>query len=167
VQSVADKTLNASVHVDRDVRATLAAFRALPKQASEAVRGGSLKLAKTLARKVKAAGFADSEQAAAVAPTVKAVSDRIPAITAGGDTRVASTRVPAYALLFGSEFGARRRFGWYAARKYARSRGRQYRRHLGKGSYWFFRTVEDNTADINKAWRQVADDIVNTWSRHA
>ena len=155
---MAAKALSVSIYTD-GIRSTLAAFRKLPAEASENLRDGSLKLSKTLARRVQAAGLADSDQAAAVAPTVKAVRDRVPAITAGGPTRVTSSRVPAWKILFGSEFGARRRFGWYAARKYSRSPGRQYRPHLGRGSYWMFRAVDRSQATINAGWAKVADDI--------
>lgn len=158
------KALTISVHVD-GIRQTLAAFRRLPKQASDSLRDRTLDLSELLARRIKAAGRLDSRQSAAVAPTVKAVRDRVPAIVAGGTVRVTSTRVPASKVIFGSEFGARRRFGWYAAHKYASSRGRQYRRHLGRGSYWIFRTVEENAAEISRAWAKVADDVVQAWNR--
>lgn len=163
---MASKSLAVSVHVT-GVRQTLAAFARLPKEASDDLRTETLKLSESLARKVADAARIDSDQAALIAPTVKAVRDRIPAITAGGTKRVGRNRVPAYRILFGSEFGARRRFGWYAQRQYAHSAGRQYRRHLGKGSYWFFQAVEDATPDISTAWSKVADDIVTAWSRDA
>lgn len=161
---MATKSLAIAVHVD-GARPILAALNKLPKEASDDLRDGSLKLSRTLARKVRAAGRADSHQAAAVAPTVKAVRDRIPAITVGGNTRVTANRATASSLLFGSEFGARRRFGWYAADKYRRSRGRQYRIHLGKGSYWIYRTIDHNSSTIDKAWLDVADKIVQSFAR--
>lgn len=160
---MATKTaLAITVNVD-GVRPIMAALRKLPEGASDALRDGSLKLSRTLANKIRAAARAEGSQAAAVAPTVAAVRDRVPAITAGGTQRVASTRVPAKALIFGSEFGARRRFGWYAERRYRGSTGRQYKRHRGRGSYWFFKTAEQSTATINTAWQKVADDIVNSF----
>lgn len=161
---MAKKTLKISMHVD-GVRQTLAAFNRLPKAATDSLRERSKKLSELLAREVRTAARVDSPQAAAVAHTVKAVKDRVPAITAGGNTRIASTKVPAYKLIFGSEFGAKHRFGWYAASRYIGSSGRQYRPHLGRGSYWFFHTVEANQAAIGKAWTAVADDIVDDWSK--
>jgi hypothetical protein len=158
------KTLKVRIHVD-GVRQTLAAFNRLDKAANDALREHSKNLSELLARRDKTAAHADSPQAAAVAHTVKAVKDRVPAITAGGPSRIASTRVPAYKLIFGSEFGAKNRFGWYNASRYIGSHGRQYRPHLGRGSYWFFHTVEENQAAIGKAWSQAADDIVKDWSK--
>jgi hypothetical protein len=44
------------------------------------------------------------------------------------------------------------------------STGRQYKPHIGQGSYWFFRTVEDNGALIGAKWLQVADDVAREWA---
>lgn len=142
--------LTISVHITGAAE-TLAAFRRLPREASDALRERSLELATSLADKVRAAAESDSPQSALMGPTVKARRDRIPTIEAGGSTRVASSRVPAYKILFGSEFGARTLA--------------QYRPHVGRGSYWMFKTVEDNEAQISAAWNKATDDIVKafTW----
>jgi hypothetical protein len=138
------------MHVE-GVRSTVAAFNLLPAAASRSLRERTLELSGTLARKVEAAGHADSGQSSLVASTVKANKDRVPSITAGGSTRVGSRRKPAFKILFGSEFGS--------------NRLRQFRPHLGSGSYWFFRTVEDNQAEISDAWNDVADDIIREFGR--
>jgi hypothetical protein len=81
-----------------------------------------------------------------MAPTVKPrARDRIPAIEAGGPTSVGSRLTPAYNILFGSEFGAR---------NYP-----QFRPHLGRDSYWMFKTVDENEAQIAAAWELVVVDI--------
>lgn len=160
----AARSLNISVET-RGVRETLFAFRRLPKDASDSLRDRSMRLSKVLATRVQAAAIAEGGQAKIVAPTVKARRDRVPAITAGGNERVGKRRVPAHKLVFGSEFGAKRRFGWYSAYRYRNSTGRQYKRHLGQHSYWFFRTVDENTAAVNTAWHKIADDIVNSFVR--
>lgn len=140
------------------VRETIAAFRALPKDASTELRVRTLELAELLATRVQDAGMADGAQSARAAASVKAVRDRVPVIRAGGTKRSS-------AVLFGSEFGMNRRSGWYANRRYNDSPGRQYREHQGAHSYWFFRTVEDNEAEIGAAWRKVADDVLERWAR--
>lgn len=132
-------------------RETLAAFRGLPKEASQALRERSMDLAQSLAGKVASAARGDSGQSALIAPTVKAVRDRVPVITAGGTKRVGRNSVPAYKIIFGSEFGARTLA--------------QYRPHLGRGSYWMFKTVKANEAQIAAAWRKVADDIEQYFRR--
>lgn len=147
------------------VRETLAAFRDLPDDANQELRTRSKALAETLAAQVRAAAVADSPQSALLAPTVKAGRDRVPVITAGGARKVGRYRKPAGRLLFGSEFGSNRQSGWYFAPQYRGSDGRQWRPHAGRGSYWFFRTVEDNSARVDREWNAAADSIVRRWGR--
>ncbi len=145
---MASQSLAITVRIEGG-RETLAAFRRLPREASTALRERSLELAKALAARVQSSATGDSPQSALMATTVKAKRDRIPVIEAGGTTRVGSSRVPAYKVLFGSEFGARTL--------------PQYRPHVGRGSYWMFRTVEDNEAMIAAGWLRAADDIVRAF----
>jgi hypothetical protein len=147
---VAKPGLTVSVRID-GVRETLQAFRSLPKAANDSLRKRSMELAQTLADRVAAAGRADSRQSALVAPTVRARRDRVPVIVAGGPKRVGRNRKPAHKILFGAEFGAKTL--------------PQFRPHLGRGSYWFFRTVEENQAETARAWDQVADDILRAYTR--
>lgn len=149
---MANQGLTVRLHIE-GARGTLKAFRDLPKDASDELREATLKLSETMASRVTAAGRSDSPQSALVAGTVKANRDRVPSISAGGAKRVGSNRKPAYKILFGSEFGS--------------NRLKQFRPHLGRGSYWFFREVEDNQSDIADAWRKVADDVLKKWSNAA
>lgn len=147
------------------VRATLAAFRELPDDANAELRTRSKALAETLAVQVRGAAVADGPQSAMLAPTVKAGRDRVPVITAGGSRKVGRNRKPAGALLFASEFGMSGQSGWYNRPPYRGSSGRQWHAHAGRGSYWFFRTVEDNSARIDREWNAAADAIVRAWGR--
>lgn len=155
-----------AVHINvSGVRQTLKAFARLPKEASDQLRDRSLAISQDLAAPVARAATARGGQAALMAPTVKATRDRVPAITAGGSTRVGRHRTPAHALLFASEFGMNKRSGWYAAAQYAASSGRQYPPHLGSHSYWFFTTVSDHETRIAREWSQAADAIVRAFAR--
>lgn len=146
------------------VRETLAAFRDLPKDASAELRKASLRLADSLAVAARAAGQAEGGQAAAVARTVKARKDRVPVVQAGGTTRVGRRRAPAFALLFGSEFGMDRRSGWYARPRYRRSSGLQYGEpHQGRDGRWFFPTVEAEQGRIMREWQAAADRIIRSF----
>ncbi|MBF8189124.1 hypothetical protein ITP53_26010 [Nonomuraea sp. K274] len=127
------------------VRETLKAFKDLPEDASTELREGTLALSQLLAKKVEAAGRSDSPQSALVAGTVRARKDRVPVIVAGGPKKVGSRRTPARKILFGSEFGA--------------TTLKQFRPHVGNGSYWFFQTVEAHQHEIDSAWNKVAGDI--------
>lgn len=147
------------------LRPTLRALKELPKEANDRLREETLKLADTLAVKVRADGMADAApQSKLVATTVKAVRDRVPVVQAGGSTRLGRHRAPAYGLLFASVFGMNARSGWYAKRRYRTSHGHQYREHLGQHAYWFFPVVEAEQSTISAAWRKVADQIVHDFS---
>lgn len=163
---MARQTLTVTVHIE-GIRGTLAAFARLPKEANDSLRDRSLALSRSLAVDVAAAATAEGGQAALMAPTVRAVRDRVPAISAGGVKKVGRHKVSAWRLLFASEFGQNKRSGWYAAARYAGSAGRQYGPHLGRGSYWFFATVEAHEAEIGTAWRRVVDDIHADFRRGA
>lgn len=126
-------------------REVLAGFRGLGREASAELRTKTLELSETLAGRVRAAASAQGRQAALMGPTVKARKDRVPSIQAGGSKRVGSNRKPAHKLLFGSEFGA--------------NELKQYLPHVGRGSYWFYITVERNEAEIAATWKELADDV--------
>jgi hypothetical protein len=66
-------------------------------------------------------------------------------------------------VLAASEFGMNRRSGWYAAPEFDNATGRQFKPHLGRHSYWFFKTVEDEHATIEATWLRIADDIVEAY----
>jgi hypothetical protein len=141
------------------MRQTLAAFQHLPKDANKELRAASLQIAKILAVSAKGASNIDA-QSAAVGTTVRAIKDRVPVVQAGGAKRITSSRVPAWALLFLSEFGMTRRSGWYANPRYGRSTGRQAAPHQGQRGRWFFPTVEAEQARIVAEWAKAADTIV-------
>lgn len=143
------RTLKIEIRIE-GARETIAAFNRLPKEANKALRERSMALANTIATKVRVTAYLDSKQSALMAPTVKAVLDRLPSIVAGGTKRVGRNRRPAYKILFGSEFG---------------SNLPQFRPHLGKGSYWFYRTVYDSQREIADAWNKAADDIQRDFTK--
>jgi hypothetical protein len=142
------------------VRETLAAFKALPKEASAALRDANQHISDGLATKIRAAARGSSRQSAAVAVSVDARRDRVPNVVAGqrnpavtsqsrrskgqGPTRVSD-------LLFGSNFGA--------------SQLKQFRPHTGAGQddYWFFRTVESSTGDVVRQWNDAVDEVLDQW----
>lgn len=130
---------------------TVAACRQMSHQAQSEFRDEATKIANELVPKLRGAAIADGRQSAKVAPTVRAQAGVTPAVTAGGP------------LVFASEFGQNARSGWYARRRYVRSRGRQWHPHLGGGSYWFFRTIERNIDDINRMWLRALDRLIRRW----
>lgn len=134
-------------------RETLAAFRQLPKNASNELRDANQKISEDLASKIRAAAESSSKQSALVAPGIKARRDRVPTVEAGGKRRVGRNRKPMDKILFGANFGA--------------TYLKQFRPHRGAGEddYWFFSTVKANESRIAAAWDQAADRVLEAWGR--
>lgn len=160
---MAGKGIVVTVHID-GAWETLAAFRRLPAEADTQLRDASQRIAEALVPQVQAAARAQGGQAALMAGTVTARSDRLPMIQAGGSRRVGRNHAPAYGLLFGSEFGAKGRFGWYSRARYRSSVGRQFNAHRGAASYWFFRTVENSEQRIDAEWNEAAQRIIESFT---
>lgn len=129
-------------------------FADMPGDARKELREGSRRIARALAAAARAAGKAEGPQAARAASTVRALAGSTPQVVAGP-----------HPLLFGSEFGMTRRTGWYAAPRYYDSPRRQFRPHLGSGSYWFFTALAANTAAVQAEYKAIADAIVNRFPR--
>jgi hypothetical protein len=146
------------------VRQTLKAFDELPKDANQELRDRSLTIAAVVVERSAAAALAHSRQTALVAPTVRAQRDRVPTVIAGGSRRVGRRRRPASELLYAGEFGQNQRSGWYSARRYSESAGRQWQPHLGRHSYWFFRTAEANQDYIEREWYAGVDEVLGRWA---
>ena len=148
---MARTSLQVSVRID-GLRQTLAVLNRLGPEANNQVRDKALELSRVLSSRARAAGMAEGRQAALVAGTVKARRDRVPVVVAGGaGGRLGRGRARPYELLFGSEFGSDRykQFG---------------KPHVGRGSYWFFRTVEDSSEEISTAWARAANEIVRAFT---
>lgn len=146
---MAKDDLVVTVRID-GLREIMAALRRLPKEASDEIRRTSLELADKMARATAAAGRLEGRQASLVAATVRARRDRVPVVVAGGAKRLGRNREPAYKLLFGSEFGA--------------TRYEQYKPHLGRGSYWFFNTIDAEQVMIAREWLEAADRIIDAFT---
>lgn len=142
------------------IREVIAAFDRLPDEAQNIVRDRSLELAQSLVGPVQATAAGQGRQAARAATSVQAKRDRVPVLTAGSRGGAL-----AKALLFGSEFGATRHFGWYAKGRYYNSTGKQFPPHQGAGSYWFFRTVDQESGRIEKAYLDMAQEMCDAWGR--
>jgi hypothetical protein len=93
------------------VREVERALDALPADALVTLKARTKEIAKELASRIKAAGRRDSKQSARAAATVRVKANR------SGATIVAGP----HDLLFGSEFGAYRHFGWYADARFDRA----------------------------------------------
>jgi hypothetical protein len=156
---VASSTLRVTVKFD-GVREMQRAFRQVDREAGRVLRTETLELSELMAAWISGAARSSDRQSAAVAPTVRARRDRVPNVVAGGNRNVTGQSrrsegqgpTKAFMLLFGSNFGA--------------TRLRQYRSHRGAGSadYWFFSTIDQHRADVNRAWNAVVDEVLESWA---
>lgn len=139
-------------------RETLAAFKGLPADASTELRAAALNLSEQGVGWIQSAARADSPQAAALAPTVRAMKDRTPNITIGGAKRITSRRVPAYVILFGANFGA-------VTYRVPGKVPYFVHDHAGKGNdYWIWATIEEHQTFIDDAWGAAADTVLDKWA---
>ena len=143
------RTLTLTLHVD-GLKEALRAISKLPKDAQVEVRDRALTIAEGLAIKLRVAARGESAQAGLMAPTIRARRDRVPSVEAGGTRRVGRKRKPAYKILFGSEFG---------------SHLPQFKPHLGRGSYWFYKTFEDNQEALMSEWAEAVNEVADKWGR--
>ena len=135
----------------KGARETIAAFRALPKEASKELRDASTRISEVEAVKIRTAATSSSAQSALVAPGVKARRDRLPSITVGGAKRVGRNRKPLNKIMYGANFGA--------------STLKQFRPHRGAGDddYWFFSTVEKDIPNMVDQWGRAVDKVLRRW----
>jgi hypothetical protein len=163
---VAKRTLTMTFQAE-GLRETLAAFNRLPKDANAELRDAAGRIVAWVARDAKAASSIDP-QAAAVGQTVRVARDRVPAVQAGGSAKITSQGIPAWRLLFGSEFGMSGRSGWFSGPQYADSPGRQFHStHRGRQGRWFFPTVERSASETARLWNDAADAIVHRWEANS
>lgn len=140
--------------------ALLRAFDQLPDDAQRIVRERSEELARELVDAITVAAQMRGRQAAMAASTVKVEPGNKPVISAG-------KRGPkkARGVLFGTEFGATRRFGWYSAGRYYNLPNKQFPPHRGSNSYWFYKTIDRNERRIGQAYVEMLDAISQQWGR--
>lgn len=133
-------------------RETLAAFRALPKEASKELRDASTRISEVEASKIRAAAVSSSKQSGLVASGIKARRDRLPSITVSGTKRVGRNKKPLNKIMFGANFGA--------------TRLKQFRPHRGAGQddYWFFVTAEKDIPRMVDQWGRAVDKVLRRWS---
>jgi hypothetical protein len=143
--------LSITVRGAREVERALAK---LPDEAQVELQRGLRSLAGHFTRWVRAAARADSRPAARAATTVRSfVQGAGVEITAGP-----------HPLLYLSEFGMNKHTGWYGKPRYSRSPSPNApHRHIGSGSYWFFRTVDEHRGAVDDQAREIADAIIHNW----
>lgn len=156
---MAERRTALAINIQVDgVREMSQAFRRLPKDASVEQRAASMEIASEMAGHIASAARLDSRQSALLAPTVRAVSDRVPAVTVGGSKRLpVASGAKAFEILFGANFGATT----------YRVRGRvpYFRQHAGKGSdYFIWATVTQHQSVMVGKWMEATERVIDKWA---
>jgi hypothetical protein len=151
--------ISVSLKID-GARETLAAFSKLGKDANKALREANKEISRDQEGKLQAAARGSDAQSAAVAPSIKAKSDRVPVVEGGGRRLATHQRrrssgqrkTQAGDLLFGANFGAT-----YLP---------QFRKHNGGAGgedYFFFKTIDANESAIVQQWEDARDRLLTEW----
>jgi hypothetical protein len=138
--------------------ATVRAFRGYSKEMNAEIRDAATAAVAETVPALVAAMMADGRQSAMVATTIAPVRDRVPALKAGGNKRVAPTggrrrnRPPAGDVFFGAEFGGQ-----------GRRTTQQFRPHTGTTGYAFYPMFRRHTGDIIDAYGKALDRLAADW----
>ena len=124
---------------------TLKAFKQYGPDAARELRASAKQMAGAVAARQASAGRGSSRQSALAAGTVRARSDRVPVIVAGGRSRNGM-------IFFGAEFGGRRR-----------KTTQQFRPYTGHRGYWFYPTLRAMTPALLEAYGNALDKAARRW----
>ena len=127
----------------------------LGKETNARIRTAAKAIAADEAPRLQSAAQSSSKQSKAVGVTVRARSDRVPAIAAGGAKRVnvsglkGKSRPSAGAIFFGAEFGGQKR-----------KTTMQFRPHRGRKGYWFWPQLRADQDQMMRRWADAVDGIL-------
>lgn len=156
------ESLNLTIKID-GAKATLAAFKNLPKEANDALRDAALELSELMAGWLRSAGASEGRQAALLVGTIKAKRDRLPYVVVGGSAPLGRHGTPAFNLLFGSEFGSSGQGGFGKGSNIFAPWGYKARTG-GNSGHWIFPTIKAEEDTISRKWTEAADEVVKRFS---
>lgn len=142
----------------------LRALRGIDKEAANAVRNETQKIANMMSAEITAAGRQRSKRDAFVAETVRGTRERTPVIKIGAAKRMPVSRPGvgprASDLMFGMEFGANQQGpnGW-------RFPERTPQRGRGNEGYWIFPTARRQQRRVTEMWGQALEKVAREWGR--
>jgi hypothetical protein len=129
------------------IREVIRATSKWPDDAQAEIQDASLRIADVVAGHIRTAAHTNA-QSALIAPSIRVMKGNAPIIQAGGSGRVGRNNVPAYKVLFGSEFGS------HALKQY---------RAFNSSGYWFFVTVKADTDFIGREYLAAVDATNRKW----
>lgn len=144
---MAKRVLTVTIRIT-GIKEVIRATNKWPDDAKAEIKAASISIAGAVAVEIKGAARGFNAQSALLAPSVRVFKGTTPMIQAGGSGRVGRNRVPAYKVLFGSEFGS--------------VSLKQYKAFNANG-YWFFVTVKANTSFIEREYLEAVDEVNRKW----
>lgn len=143
-----------AIEIDRQAwREIVRRLNRLPQTAKQEIREAARAIAEDEAARIRSAGGSDDKQSDAVASFVRARSDRMPAIVAGGRKKAGvSGGATVSELFFGAEFGGARR-----------PTTRQFRPWRGRQGYWFWPTLRADRGRMMERWLGALSAIEREW----
>lgn len=132
-----------SITVEVDVSAALRALRGMPKDANRELRAASVRIVNEFVPRIQRA--ARSPQDRAAVKSVRARSDRAPAIVMGGSQKVTRSGASAGSIGFGADAGS--------------NTLRQFR----DPGRWFWDTLGRGASDIMREWGKAYDATIRRW----
>lgn len=133
-------------------------------------------VARPIAAAMQARAAASTPQSRAVAGSIKATRDRLPAIRAfgGAKARTSGGKATMGDIGFGANFGGGQRISWVRGvsprgtpYNYQRHTTRQFGPWLGNNGddRFIYPVIEDNRQLINDAWQNALDRVYKEWNR--
>lgn len=141
----------------RNVAGLNKALRSLPKEASAELRKASKVIAADIATEAQGRARAQGGLAAIIAPTIRASTDRVPAVKMGSTASLPTSgngwthprtgaRQTIGDVIWGGEFGGG-----------ARDTTQQFLPHRGRLGYFLWPTVRDRSDDIDARYSEALD----------
>jgi hypothetical protein len=149
------RPLNVTVEVE-GLQECLRAFNRFGRDANKELREAAQAHANRLVPRVMAAAAAEGGAARAVAPTVRAMRDRVPVLAAGGAKKADVSRAKrpaAGGLVFGAEFGGGARKGT-----------RQFKAHRGHEGYWLYPTLRATVGELFDGYQRTLEQLARRWA---
>ena len=134
---------------------TLRAFNKYGKDANRELRQAAGDHVDRIIGMLNTAAANAGKGAALCSGSVKRKSDRVPALTAGGSSKVKSStgKVTAGDVFFGYEFGGG-----------ARPTTQQFPPWLGRTGYWFWPLLRREMPALRRAYLKTLDELATKWA---
>jgi hypothetical protein len=146
------------------LKETLRALRGIDKEANNAIRNETQKIANMMASEIAAAGRSRSKRDAFVGDSFRGTRERTPVVKGGSASRMPVSRAGAGPrasdLIFGMEFGANQ-----SGPNGFRFPERTPSRGGGNDGYWIFPTARKQQRRVVEMWAEALEKVGKEWGK--